>query len=91
MTDLSVNCNVEEDEEKKRYDSMDDQVGVDEVDLDICSGTEVWTARHPAKTIMDSFTGVGINFSIVVTPLCKVAQGVKMSGPHGMSAEHQIL
>ena len=41
MTDLSVNCNVEEDEEKKRYDSMDDQVGVDEVDLDICSGTEV--------------------------------------------------
>ena len=40
MTDLSVNCNVEEDEKKKRYDSMDNQVGVDEVDLDICSGTE---------------------------------------------------
>ena len=52
---------------------MDDQVGVDEVDLDngyMFRYSSIDSFRHPAKTIMDSFTGVGINFSIVLTPLC---------------------
>ena len=35
MTNLSINADIENNEEEKRYDTMSEEVEVDEIDLDI--------------------------------------------------------